>query len=456
MFEQLFLQTEEYKKLAGALSGKGACALFGLPAAGRALVYAALARALGRTLCIVTPGEAEATRFAADLNTLGVAAAVFPARDYLLRPIESAGREYEYRRLAVLGDLAGGRLQAVCVPSEGLTQYTVPPEDFRANTRTLRPGDAIEREDLIALLLGAGYVRRDRVDGPGQFSIRGEILDLYAPDMKAPVRVEFWGDEIDTMHTFDLATQRRDDAVEKIYVSPAREVLFGAPEAAAEALRAFLKKQRGKRRTAMQDVMAPDLDLLDAGALPPSMDKYLGVRYPVRATLLDHLEDPLLFLEEPASIREAGPRDRLPPRRGAGRPDGGRRAVRRAGRPVRRARLAVGADRALPHAAGRKLRPQPARPAAQGPCQRALPQPARLGRRGVRPAGRFAAAVRQRHGGHGAGRHAARGPRALRATCAPGGWLSPPTRPPRRSRGLCRCCPAAFRPGAGCRLRAMR
>ena len=119
MFEQLFLQTEEYKKLAGALSGKGACALFGLPAAGRALVYAALSRALGRTLCIVTPGEAEATRFAADLNTLGVAAAVFPARDYLLRPIESAGREYEYRRLAVLGDLAGGRLQAVCVPSEG-------------------------------------------------------------------------------------------------------------------------------------------------------------------------------------------------------------------------------------------------------------------------------------------------------------------------------------------------
>ena len=194
MFQSLFLQTEEYKKLAGALSGKGACALFGLPASGRALVYAALGRALGRTLCVVTPGEAEATRFAADLNTLGVAAAVFPARDYLLRPIESAGREYEYRRLAVLGDLAGGRLQAVCVPSEGLTQYTVPPADFRANTRTLHPGDTLQRDELTALLLGAGYVRRDRVDGPGQFSIRGDILDLYAPDMKAPARVEFWVD----------------------------------------------------------------------------------------------------------------------------------------------------------------------------------------------------------------------------------------------------------------------
>ena len=66
------------------------------------------------------PGEAEATRFAADLNTLGIPAAVFPARDYVLRPIEGTAREYEYRRLAVLGELVGGRLRAVAVPAEEL------------------------------------------------------------------------------------------------------------------------------------------------------------------------------------------------------------------------------------------------------------------------------------------------------------------------------------------------
>ena len=305
MFYELFQQTQEHKKLIGALSGKGASALFGLPGAGRAQVYAALSRELGRPLCIVTPGEAEATRFAADLNTLGVPAAVFPARDYVLRPIEGTAREYEYRRLAVLGDLVGGRLQAVCVPVEGLTQFTTPKEDFCRNTRTLHPGDSIPREELNTMLLDAGYVRRDRVEGPGQFSIRGEILDLYAPEMKAPVRVEFWGDEIDTMHTFDLATQRRDEGVEKIYLSPAREVLFGAPAQAAEALRAYWKRTRGKKRTAMEQVMAPDLAQLDAGILPVSMDKYLNVRYPQPATLLDYFDDPLLCVEEPASVREA-------------------------------------------------------------------------------------------------------------------------------------------------------
>ena len=110
----------------------------------------------------------------------------------MLRPIEGTGREYEYRRLAVLGDLVGGRLQAVCVPDEGLTQYTTPRAEFCANTRTLHPGDTLPRAELTALLYGAGYARRDQVDGPGQFSIRGDIVDIYAPDMKQPARLEFW------------------------------------------------------------------------------------------------------------------------------------------------------------------------------------------------------------------------------------------------------------------------
>ena len=305
LFTSCFTQTKEYEKLAHALSEPGACALFGLPGSGRALVYAALCRTLDRPLCVVTPGEAEATRFAGDLNTLGVPAAVFPARDYVLRPIEGTAREYEYRRLGVLGDLVGGRLQAVCVSEEALTQYTTPKQDFCANTRTLHPGDTVPRSELTALLHGAGYTRRTQVDGPGQFSIRGDIVDLYAPDMKLPVRMEFWGNEIDTMHTFDLATQRREDPVEKIYVSPAREVLFGAPADAAALLRAFLKKRRGKKRTALETCMAPELAQLDGGAVPVNLDKYLAVRYPEPATLLDYFEDPLLVLEEPASLREA-------------------------------------------------------------------------------------------------------------------------------------------------------
>ena len=79
MYEALLKATQEYQKITASFGTPGPAALFGLPPAGRALLYAALQKDLGRVLCIVTPGEAEATHFADDLKALGLAAAVFPA-----------------------------------------------------------------------------------------------------------------------------------------------------------------------------------------------------------------------------------------------------------------------------------------------------------------------------------------------------------------------------------------
>ena len=304
MFDTLKRSTE-YQKLQAGLGAKGPAALFGLPPAGRAQLLALLAEAEGRSLLVVTAGEAEATRFAADLNTFGLPAAVFPPRDFVLRPIEGAGREYEYRRLAVLGDLVGGRLKAVCAPAEAFLQYTVPRAEFCANTLTLKPGMTIPLKELEARLSAAGYHRRGQVEGPGQFSVRGGILDVYPPDSKAPARAEFWGDEIDTLASFDLLSQRRDEPLKKLHVSPAREVLFGDAAATAAALRSSLGAQKGRRRTAMERAMQPDLDQLDAGVVPEALDKYLGLRYPQPGTLLEYFTDPVLVLEEPSAIREA-------------------------------------------------------------------------------------------------------------------------------------------------------
>ena len=305
MYEALLKATPEYQKIAASFAQPGPAALFGLPPAGRALLYAALQKDLGRVLCIVTPGEAEATHFADDLKALGLSAAVFPPRDFMLRPVEGAGREYEYRRLSVLGSLAGGRLNAVCVPAEALLQYTVPRDEFLKNTLTLKPGMVYNREGLVARLFAAGYVRRSQVDGPGQFSVRGDIVDIYAPDMRQPARVEYWDDEIDSISSFDLLTQRRDSALEKIYLSPAREVLFGDTAETAEALRAAIKKARGRHRTALEKATEADLAQLDSGLMPEAMDKYYGLRYPSPATLLDHLDTPLFILDEVGGIRDA-------------------------------------------------------------------------------------------------------------------------------------------------------
>ena len=304
MFDVL-RKTNEYERLRDALEKGGPVALFGLPPVGRAQVMALAAGETQRPLLVVTAGEAEATRFCQDLEAMGIPAAVFPPRDFLLRPIEGAGREYEYRRLGVLGDLAGGRLLAVCAPAEALLQYTVPPQEFKENTLTLRPGMEIPLKDLEERLCSAGYHRRDQVEGPGQFSVRGGILDVYPPEAKAPARAEFWGDEIDTLASFDLLSQRRTDPLEKLHISPAREVLFGDAAATAAALRSALAAQKGQKKAAMEKAMEADLAQLDAGLIPEALDKYMGIRYKQPATLLDHMEKPILMLDELSAIREA-------------------------------------------------------------------------------------------------------------------------------------------------------
>lgn len=210
-------QTPEYKRLLAGMAGAkpAVVALFGMPPTARAQMLAALCEDTGRSALVVCAGEADATRFAEDAAVFGRRAEVFPARDYVLRPVEGQSHEYEYRRLAVLGNLVGGRTSVACAPVEAVLQYTTPKQEFCGNTLTVKQGMAISMDVLIERLFGAGYLRRFQVDGPGQFSVRGGIVDIYAPDMQKPHRLEFWGDEVDSIHSFDLVSQRREGAVKK-------------------------------------------------------------------------------------------------------------------------------------------------------------------------------------------------------------------------------------------------
>ncbi|NLW79735.1 MAG: transcription-repair coupling factor [Ruminococcaceae bacterium] len=305
MYTKALKTTPEYRRLLAAVQdGPGGTALFGLPPAARVAVLAALCEDTGRPALVITPGEAEATRFAEDAETLGTPAGVYPARDFVMRNIAGQSREYEYRRLELLGRLVSGRVQLVAAPVEAVLQRTLPKADFLAGTLTLKPGLTLPQKELVATLFRAGYSRRDQVDGPGQFSLRGGIVDIYPPDMDSPARLEYWGDEIESLHSFDTVSQRRDAKLKKVYLSPAREVLFGDPEGAAALLRDRLARMKGAAKQQLAAVLEPDLATLDADVMPEGMDRYLMLRYPQPAGVIDYLDDPILFFEEPGGIRE--------------------------------------------------------------------------------------------------------------------------------------------------------
>ena len=201
----------EFQELTAALEGgKSPAAVSGLAAVHRAHFAAALGQETGRPVVVVCADEGEAGRMARDLSYLTGG------------DIATVSRQWEHKRLDLLWRLRRGELPCLVATVEALQQRTLPPQVLDSACTVLEPGRQADLNRLTEALAAAGYVRCDQVEGAGQFALRGGILDVYSPGMAAPVRAEFWGDELDTMGTFDPSTQRRTENVD-------RAVLLSSP-----------------------------------------------------------------------------------------------------------------------------------------------------------------------------------------------------------------------------------
>ena len=222
----------DFAPLTQALAeGKSPLALSGLAAVHRAYVAAGLRQATGRPLVLVCPDAGAARRMAGDLAALtGGEVPLLPARDFLFHP-GAASRQWEHQRLEILARLTRGACPVLVATVEGLLQRTLPPDVFAGHCRQLSVGQVCQLEEVADFLVQAGYTRCDQVEGTGQFALRGGILDVFSPGLDLPVRMEFWGDEIDSLGLFDPVTQRRTAQREAVTLLPAGEVLAPAGQA---------------------------------------------------------------------------------------------------------------------------------------------------------------------------------------------------------------------------------
>ena len=160
----------------------------------KAHLVASLTQTLQRKAILIAPDEAQATRLAEDLTAFGLRAYHYPARDFALRTTESHSREYEHLRLRVLDRMRTGTYDAVVCSAEAAVQLTMPPDEFERRCFTVRMDEEVGLENLRDALLLAGYTASAQVDGAGQFSVRGGIVDFFPTGSEYPCRCEFFGD----------------------------------------------------------------------------------------------------------------------------------------------------------------------------------------------------------------------------------------------------------------------
>lgn len=279
-------------------------ALFGLSQTARAAFIAAIQQTTNRTVLVLTKDEKNANRLNEDIAFFCDKSQVFPSRDLTLRQLEGFSREYEYKRIQTLGYLVSNRCNIVVSTLDSALMYTMPKEKFLQNTLTIKDTTVIQPKQLVENLINAGYVRRDMVEGAGQFAQRGDIIDLYTPDMSLPVRIEFWGDEIDRINTFEIETQRRTEQIKKVHISPVKEVLFISPQEALQSIENYRKTLNGKTISQFDTATEKDINTLKNDIMPQAMDKYISICYDTKSTLFDYLDNPIVFIDDFSATKE--------------------------------------------------------------------------------------------------------------------------------------------------------
>jgi transcription-repair coupling factor (superfamily II helicase) len=190
----------------------------------------------------------------------------------------------------------------VVTSARALMHPTMPVEQFRQGTRTLRLGELLDLDRTIRRWAGLGYDRVSVVEGPGQFSHRGGILDIFPPAEPFPVRMELFGDQVESIRRFDPATQRSETQLEAVTVTPAREPLPRRGPDVAEELAPWFESDHPPE---VADKVATQQEALAAGAPFPDLEFYLPYFYRHLSSLADYLPpDGLLVVDEPGELAD--------------------------------------------------------------------------------------------------------------------------------------------------------
>ena len=254
-----------FGELISGLEKPGVCSAYGPDDAQRAHLLAAVVRKTGRSMLVITPNDLAAQRMAEDLNMLLEGGAKhLPARDITFLRTAASSRDLTMRRLDALGDCVQGKVKALVLGADAMMYRMMPPERFRENIIVLEEGMQMEPADLIGRLTNAGYERVQLVEARGQCALRGGILDVYPVGGANALRVEFFDDEIDSIRSFDVMTQRSISRRPEVCIYPAQEILMTEEDAnfAADKLEMLLHPENADAAPDRQQEIEAEFDLI--------------------------------------------------------------------------------------------------------------------------------------------------------------------------------------------------
>ena len=263
--------------------------LSGLADVGKVQIISATSEVVKRPILIITYNEIKAKKMLEDLKYFMKNIDYFPRREIVAYDYEVESKDIPYERIEVLNKIKENKTDIVITTVEALMQKMISKELLYKYVIQFKIGDTYDLETIKQNLILLGYERNDLVENKGQFSIRGGIVDIGLSE-KQGIRIEFWGDEVDSIRYFNIASQRSTEMVQEVLIEPAHEFIVENIEDVCKKIEQKYNEQS-------------DIEMIRNGSYISKIDKYFNEFYEEQNTILDYInKNYIIFIDENSKI----------------------------------------------------------------------------------------------------------------------------------------------------------
>ena len=289
-------ENKKFQELTKQISKIGPIAISGLVDVEKLHILTGIFKETKRPMVLVTYNEIQARKLYQDLKKLIKQTYFFPKKEITSYDYVAQSKEIEYKRIDVLNKMYLAQKQKepiiIVTTIEAVMQKMVAKDTLYQNVTDFKVGKTYLLDGIKEKLVGLGYERSDLIENKGQFSIRGGIVDVGLSE-KIGVRIEFWGDEVDSIRFFQISSQRSTEMLKEITIFPAHELIV---QDLSEAVKNIQEKYSEE---------IEDIELIKNGDYISKINKYFNEFYENQASFLDYMSDEyLLLLDEKSKINQ--------------------------------------------------------------------------------------------------------------------------------------------------------
>ena len=249
-----------------------------------------------RPILLVTYNEVQARKLAENIKYFSDKVYVFPKKEILTYDYVAESKDLPYERIDVLNKIYDNKNIIVVTTIEAIEQKILSKAELYKNTLNFEIGKRCNIDEIKQKLVDLGYARYELIDARGEFSIRGGIIDISISDTTG-VRIELWGDEVDSIRYFNIVSQRSTSQIDKIEIYPAHEFILEKPlEDVCNSIQSVYESNK-------QQIVEKDIEEIKNGNYLSKVDRYFNSFYSNQETLLDYLDERyIVFVDEQNKI----------------------------------------------------------------------------------------------------------------------------------------------------------